>query len=179
MLQRKLMLAGALSLSLLLAGCPLVAKKDVTNAPSATSQSSSSETVSNSDQAAQTATRVGFFLASDNQSKDSVELNIGNKSIWVQPDSVFARNDLLEVQPRKVDGEDISFVRFVFKPDAATNLAKFTADNIGKYIVMVVGQEIIGIQAIGGSYDQGYIDVRTANDEESVAITEAILGRKI
>lgn len=119
---------------------------------------------------------VFFLLAQPEKAPGLNELKLKDGSLWYLPQAALNRNDLTRVTPlQEKDGKGV--VRFDFNPAGAKKLADVSQKFQGKYLVLVVGHDVVAVPRIAGAMNQGAMFVVVPTAAQAQAITRDIAGQ--
>lgn len=189
-MKRSAFIISAIALSAFLAGCENMQTQNAAAAPAATAQKAPAGAPSTppaqppqtagAAQPAQGAQQqqgapVTFLLAQKTQAKGLTELKLQNGTLWYAPQPVLTRADLARVTPLKAQNGQ-GAVRFDFSPEGAQKLANITQRNKGRFLVIVVGDQLVSVPEIDAQLKDGALGFPTANEAQAQAIVDAIRG---
>lgn len=118
---------------------------------------------------------VTFLLAQKQQAKGMSELKLKDASLWYAPQPVLTRADLARVTPLKTQNGQ-GAVRFDFSPEGAQKLAAITGQNKGRFLAIVVGNQLVSVPEIDAQLKDGVLGFPTASEAQAQAIVNAIRG---
>jgi preprotein translocase subunit SecD len=120
---------------------------------------------------------VLFLLAQPEKAQGLNELKLKDGSLWYLPQPALSRDDLTRVTPlQEKDGKGV--VRFDFNPAGAKKLADLSQKFQGKYLVLVVGRDVVAAPRIAGAMNQGAMFIVVPSAAQAQAITQDIAGAR-
>lgn len=188
------LLFSAVALSLALAGCNALQTQQAAAKPAATASSapatrtpsapaapaSGAPAAPETEAAPQAEQRQGapvrIFLAQKEQAQGMTALKLKDTTLWYAPQPILTRADLARATPLQTqDGR--SAILLNFTPEGAKELANATgAGNKGRYLVVVVGNDLVAAPQIDTQLNDGALGFVVTNAAQSQNIMDALQG---
>jgi preprotein translocase subunit SecD len=119
---------------------------------------------------------VGFRLAQSQAKSGLNPLKLNDGTLYFSPTPVLTRSDLAEVTPmRSKQGQ--AFINIRFTPDGAKKLASVSRQNMGKWFVFTVNDQLVGIPKITQLINNGELNLTMANEQQAINVANAIIGK--
>lgn len=168
-------------LSVALAGCGTTAPRRApapstpSSAP-ATPAAPAAEAAVAPQAAQQEGAPVAIFLAQKKQAPGTTALKLPDTTLWYPPQPVLTRADIARATPLQTK-EGRSAILFNFSAEGAKKLAGATgAGDKGRYLVVVVGNEVVAAPQIDAQLTAGALGFAVSSPAQSQAIMDALRG---
>ncbi len=126
---------------------------------------------------AQSVPQVSFLLGQDQPASNLAQLPLSaTRSIYVLPQAVLTRADLVHVEPVVNDTQQ-AFVVFTFSDGGAQKLAAISRQHAGRYLAIVVNGSLVALPKLGSALNDGILGVPVSDRQTADAIARAVAGR--
>jgi preprotein translocase subunit SecD len=70
-----------------------------------------------------------------------------------------------------------AFINIRFTPDGAKKLASVSRQNMGKWFIFTVNDQLVGIPKITQLINNGELNLTMANEQQAINVANAIVGK--
>ncbi|VVA47983.1 SecDF P1 head subdomain-containing protein [Serratia ficaria] len=124
----------------------------------------------------QQAPLVEFRLAQAQAREGLNSLKLKDNTLYFTPDPVLTRGDLAGVTPMK-SKQGQAFVNLRFTPAGAQKLAQVSGQNVGKWLVFTINNQLVGIPRLTHAVTNGNLNLTMSSEQEAINVADAIAGR--